>query len=1394
MIKKSFMFSIIMAIYDCESYLNQAVDSLINQSMDFKENVQLILVDDGSTDSSGEIALKYQENYPENVILLSQEHSGVACARNLGLKYAKGKYVNFLDADDYISENTLRDVITFFDENDCDVVAIPIHYFERENGQDSFNHKFDKTTVIDLMSNPNNPQFSISSAFIKSDVIDGEFDTELVCSEDLLFLYNILIKKPRLGVLSTSTYYYRKRYDLSAVLDSIQFKKEYYIHRLENFHLKLIEISKSDSKIPKFIQYLLIYDLEKIVTQEDYFMCDSEAEKEELLSLLKETLSYIEPEVIRNTNMKDSLRYYFYNLAYEDLKVDFDDFDSVVKHDGEIIDRLYAPELIFKEFDLMDNTIKITGFLNDYLNHDLFSIESVSEYDDGRLERHSANFKPNPSFREIRHSSIYQNLKFFTLDIPYDKDISKIDFKVVHHKEDINNYNNDDLLVFDPKIELVFENTILTEDEWELIINNSQIIVKAKKEQTSENQFESHFKDSIDKIPHDFKFAVIMAIYNTENYLNQSIDSVINQTLGFEDNIQLILVNDGSDDSSEEICLKYHEKYPDNIIVISQENQGQANARNNGFKEVRAKYTNFLDSDDYLEENALKEAYDFFEKHYDETDIVSMPIVFFERESGNHMLNNKFSSSRIIDLTSDPNSPQLSASSAFFKTDVFARFKFSENVVSSEDAIVINKILLEKKTLGVIDSSKYFCRKRFDESSTLDMVAAKKEFFTDKLRGYYLYLFSYSLSKYGRIQDFLKYTLAYDLQWLLKEDLTILNIRERKEFWHYLMEVISYIDEEMILNNEYIRNEFTMRFFLSLKRNDLHAEYRKNNVLLEIGNHRCGNLASHNIWLDILELSDGFLNISGFLNSFFDVANISIEGVKYLDEVEFDRFRAEYVKYTSRPHMTYLSVPFQFKNTFDLKIPLSSYEKCKIKIQINYHKDGNNRNFARGNVISLNPNLALTGHVRISKSSNYKANESHIVHFKDNEFYIEPSTPEALNESEQTNLDHLIKESDKQIGKDLEIYNEIIELRTNYLNQSSKKKLFSRKKKIYLFQGGIDDNAYYLFKYASKIKDNVKKYFVVSSGTKQSEELSQMGNVVEAGSFEHKSLILQADKIITTRPDDTQINPFDKDERNLIIGLLNYKLYWLKNEVTMENISNRIRKYDNNLSLILTVSEEESELFYEEGYGFDKSIVQDLGFPRFDNLKKNDNKQILIIPAGGKNIVGNKHVFLSSHFFKNLSSFLHSKKLLDLVNKGYKIVFVPPQDLFKNIVGNNEKFIDLFDIPNEIYLSHDESYLELSNNSSVLITDFSPLFYDFGYLKKPVIYFQPKGYERSYFDYKTMAFGKVLQTPKEVLEKLNEYVGNDCKMEEEYKKRVDNFFKYNDENNCKRVYGWILEN
>ena len=103
-----------------------------------------------------------------------------------------------------------------------------------------------------------------------------------------------------------------------------------------------------------------------------------------------------------------------------------------------------------------------------------------------------------------------------------------------------------------------------------------------------------------------------MAVYNVEQFLEEAIESIINQDIGFYNNVQLILVDDGSKDKSALICDEYAGKYPNNIIVIHKENGGVASARNEGLKYVQGRYINFMDSDDKLTHNVLSAVFNFF--------------------------------------------------------------------------------------------------------------------------------------------------------------------------------------------------------------------------------------------------------------------------------------------------------------------------------------------------------------------------------------------------------------------------------------------------------------------------------------------------------------------------------------------------------------------------------------------------------------------------------------------------------------------------------------------------------------------------------------------------------------------------------------------------------------
>lgn len=103
------------------------------------------------------------------------------------------------------------------------------------------------------------------------------------------------------------------------------------------------------------------------------------------------------------------------------------------------------------------------------------------------------------------------------------------------------------------------------------------------------------------------KVSVIVPFYNVEEYIEKCIKSLVEQSL---EDIEIILVNDGSKDSSEEIAKKYKNKYPDKIVYLKKENGGLSDARNYALPYTTGEYIAFLDSDDYVEEEMYKEMYE----------------------------------------------------------------------------------------------------------------------------------------------------------------------------------------------------------------------------------------------------------------------------------------------------------------------------------------------------------------------------------------------------------------------------------------------------------------------------------------------------------------------------------------------------------------------------------------------------------------------------------------------------------------------------------------------------------------------------------------------------------------------------------------------------------------
>lgn len=881
-------------------------------------------------------------------------------------------------------------------------------------------------------------------------------------------------------------------------------------------------------------------------------------------------------------------------------------------------------------------------------------------------------------------------------------------------------------------------------------------------------------------------FSVIIACYNCQEYLDETLNSLLNQTLSFKDNIEVILVNDGSRDNTEEICQKYLNQYPENITYIFQKNQGQAVARNNGLEYATGNYINFLDSDDKFSSNTFEEVLKFF-KHHNDVNFVSVPLFFFDGEEGEHPLNYKYEQSKIVDLNEDWDYPQLHANASFFKAELFPKYQFATNIVSSEDALMINKMLIDTPSYGVIKNAKYWYRRRKNNSSTLNSVYLKKEFYHDRLVNYFKELIEISKDKYNCVPKYIQYLVVYDLQWMFRiNDISeILEVDEIRQIYVDIKDILSNLDDEIILS---LRNDkLNLRnHMLAIKYSninvdlnkvvtcpDIHSVYNEKIAYMYSGDKLIDQLDIHKIWLDIIEIRKNTLYVSGYLMSFFKDENIQIEIVKTKNSKK-ETFIAKRVYYQNTAKK-FLNCSIEDRYNFDCEIPIEN--DCEVKIVTTFIDDEGKHH----EKYSLN--IDFSYYARLSKLSNYSISNNHFLKFRENKFYISKYSYLKMIKSEIPTLLRVLKRRE-------DYFNSILLIRFLYTLLYP----FYRNKRIWLFMDKIesaDDNAEHLYRYSIAKKDGIKKYFTVEKKSKDFKRLESLKNILPFDSIKHRLIYLFAEKIISSHPDDEILNPFINKNEGSYAGLISSDKIFLQHGVTKDNVSSWLHKYEKNLKLIVAVSDDEAESFLDEGYNYKKEIIQVLGFPRFDNLEKTKTrKQILIMPSWRKKLMyAPPQYIMDSEYFQSINSLINNKDLIELAEKyDYRIIFKPHPRVFD--------YIELFDTNSHVKIDENTTYQELFKTSDLMITDYSSVAFDFAYMKKPLIYYQygnDYNFDEGYFKYKTRGFGEVTDTQDELIQIVEDYLENNCEMKDTFKSRVDNFYKYKDKNNCERVYEAILK-
>lgn len=237
------LVSVIVPIYNAEKYLSRCLDSLIHQTL---ENIEIICINDGSTDGSGDILRKYRQA-DKRIKLIQIENSGQSKARNFGLLQANGEYLGFVDSDDYVNPEMFEKMYALAQENDADCVVcgLKVEFEDSENftqgaiGWGKAKHEGTSENSSETLKN------------LRTNVLDKLFRRSIISEQNILFPSNINLNEDGVFVWSAMPF-----------CKMISFIKEDLYHYVQREDSTIYNIySGADSTVCEFpISWKIIVD------------------------------------------------------------------------------------------------------------------------------------------------------------------------------------------------------------------------------------------------------------------------------------------------------------------------------------------------------------------------------------------------------------------------------------------------------------------------------------------------------------------------------------------------------------------------------------------------------------------------------------------------------------------------------------------------------------------------------------------------------------------------------------------------------------------------------------------------------------------------------------------------------------------------------------------------------------------------------------------------------------------------------------------------------------------------------------------------------------------------------------------------------------------------------
>lgn len=913
--------------------------------------------------------------------------------------------------------------------------------------------------------------------------------------------------------------------------------------------------------------------------------------------------------------------------------------------------------------------------------------------------------------------------------------------------------------------------------------------------------------------------SVIMAVYNTELFVAEAIESVLDQKTEkiseaikkdpytvYKNIFELILVDDGSTDSSGEICDRYADVYS-NIRVIHKENGGVSSARNMGIEVADAKYLNFMDSDDKFSDNVFEECFEFFEKHYDEVNVITFPLKFFDAKTGDHWQNEKFlKGDRVVDLEKDYDVSVFNVNSSFFKADIIKNNNkyFDVNLQIAEDTKYVYDIIISTNScLGLVSKCVYWYRRR--STGELSAIQALKnnvnnydQFFTCFLNE----IVDTTIEKIGYVPKYVQSGIMKQLAWRFIEDvdgLNVINLLGEAGYIKYkerIFDLLQYIDSDVIMSMKKIYRE--QKYYVLSKKDPEHINIviEGSDVFYKYEDIEVSRASNHYIRLEFLKINNNHISFEGYGMSYESDSKFVVKVNDQFYPVTVVQSHDKNVY--SLNDVIFRSTSFVFD--FEADPNVESYDIVFYEIISGVYVEKKDIRYHKSFPLSY------------SFDESYFAKDGWIIKREKNTFKLINLlySLDSLNTCKDFES-KFISQLEKSPNCKNNLFKSAISLRKKLMSIYMEYHMF-RKKKIWLVSDRVNmagDNGEAMFLYLTAKNDpDIDLYFVIGKDCPDYERMQQYGKVIDRYSEEFKILYLLSDVNISSHADEFIIDPFFDDKTTDVFRDLVYrpKYVFLQHGVIKDDLSNWLNRFNKDISGFITAAYPEYQSILDYNYFYTEKEVWLTGLPRHDRLYHDEKRYITIMPTWRKylsefskenaNVRVVVNNFKERAFYKFYNALINNEKLISAAKEyNYQICFMPHPNIMT--------VMDQFDKnPDVLFFGFDKPYREIYAESDLVITDYSSSVMDFAYLRKPVLYchFDKEEffagdhvYVPGYFDYERDGFGEVTYELDSLVDEIIEYMKNDCRLKDIYRERMDKFFAFSDKNNCERVYKKLKE-